>query len=226
MCYSSLIDLHSSILNLKKNQPKCLCVPTSWLPWACGRWDSGAPGPGPRRTWTGKGTPHRRTGSRHCVVTLGSHGNWPGERHRQADLTQEFIFHCSFFILHKMLSGVTVVLASLRVSNDEVVATKLHMSRGNCLFVCLVGFLTSTSTTGLYHGLAPRQSVWQFYVLPHIRHRWETMSSVFCLSRLHYTDTDPTSRERAATAGIEPAISPPGVARSTGWDHVVILLLK
>ena len=25
----------------------------------------------------------------------------------------------------------------------------------------------------------------------------------FCLSRSHYTDTDPTSRERAATAGIE-----------------------
>ena len=29
----------------------------------------------------------------------------------------------------------------------------------------------------------------------------------FCLSRSHYTDTDPTSRERAATAGIEPGTS-------------------
>ena len=37
----------------------------------------------------------------------------------------------------------------------------------------------------------------------------------FCLSRSHYTDTDPTSRERAATAGIEPGTSSPGVARST-----------
>ena len=37
----------------------------------------------------------------------------------------------------------------------------------------------------------------------------------FCLSQSHYTDTDPTSRERAATAGIEPWISSPGVARST-----------
>ena len=31
----------------------------------------------------------------------------------------------------------------------------------------------------------------------------------------HYTDTDPTSRERAATAGIEASTSSPGVARST-----------
>ena len=37
----------------------------------------------------------------------------------------------------------------------------------------------------------------------------------FCLSRSHYTDTDPTSRERPATAGIEPGTYSPGVARST-----------
>ena len=37
----------------------------------------------------------------------------------------------------------------------------------------------------------------------------------FCLSRSHYADTDPTSREWAATAGIEPGTSSPGVARST-----------
>ena len=37
----------------------------------------------------------------------------------------------------------------------------------------------------------------------------------FCLSRSHYTDTDPTSRERAATAGMEPVTSSPGVARTT-----------
>ena len=29
----------------------------------------------------------------------------------------------------------------------------------------------------------------------------------FCLSQSHYTDTDPTSRKRAATAGIEPRTS-------------------
>ena len=53
-------------------------------------------------------------------------------------------------------------------------------------FVWLVGFLTSSSTTRLYRGWAPRQSVWN-------------------------------SRERAATAGIEPWTSSPGVARSTDW---------
>ena len=42
----------------------------------------------------------------------------------------------------------------------------------------LVGFLTSSSTTTLYRGRAPRQSVWQFYVLPHKRQSWETMTSV------------------------------------------------
>ena len=36
-----------------------------------------------------------------------------------------------------------------------------------------------------------------------------------CLSRSHYTYTDPTSSERAATAGIEPGTSSPGVAHST-----------
>ena len=42
----------------------------------------------------------------------------------------------------------------------------------------LVGFLTSSSTTRLYRGRAPRQSVWQFYVLPRMRQSWETMTSV------------------------------------------------
>ena len=42
---------------------------------------------------------------------------------------------------------------------------------------CLFGFLTSSSTTRLYRGRAPRQSVWQFYVLPHMRQSWETMTS-------------------------------------------------
>ena len=37
-----------------------------------------------------------------------------------------------------------------------------------CLFV---GFLMSSSSTRLYCGRAPRQSVWQFYVLPHMRQR-------------------------------------------------------
>ena len=48
----------------------------------------------------------------------------------------------------------------------------------SALFVCLVGFLTPSSTTGLYNGRALRQSVCQFYVLPHMGQSWETMTSV------------------------------------------------
>ena len=40
------------------------------------------------------------------------------------------------------------------------------------------GFLSSSSTTRLYRGRAPRQSVSQFYVLPHMRQSWEIMTSV------------------------------------------------
>ena len=42
----------------------------------------------------------------------------------------------------------------------------------------LVGFLTSSSATTLYHGRAPRQSVWQFYVLPFTRQSGKTLTSV------------------------------------------------
>ena len=48
-------------------------------------------------------------------------------------------------------------------------------------------------------------------------HETELGDHDLCLSRSHYTDTDPTSRERAATAGIEPGTSSSGVARSTDW---------
>ena len=51
-------------------------------------------------------------------------------------------------------------------------------------------------------------------------HKTELGDHDFCLSRSHYTHTDPTSRERAATAGIEPGTSSPGVARST--DYILI----
>ena len=73
-----------------------------------------------------------------------------------------------------------------------------------CLFGWLVGFLKSSSTTRLYRGRAPRQSVWQFYVLPHIRQSWNE----FCLmlSRLQYTDNDPTSMERPQR---ESTVGPP-----------------
>ena len=80
-------------------------------------------------------------------------------------------------------------------------------------FVCLVGFLTSSSTTRLYRGRAPRQE--RLTILRAATHETELGDHDFCLSRSHYTDTNPTCRERAATAGIEPGTSSPGVARST-----------
>ena len=79
-----------------------------------------------------------------------------------------------------------------------------------CLF-CLFGFLTSSSTTRLYRGRAPRQE--RLTILRAATHETELGDHDFCLSRSHYTDTDPTCRERAATAGIEPGTSSPGVAR-------------
>ena len=81
------------------------------------------------------------------------------------------------------------------------------------MFVCLFGFLTSSSTTRLYRGRAPRQE--RLTILRAATHETELGDHDFCLSRSHYTDTDPTCRERAATAGTEPGTSSPGVARST-----------
>ena len=82
-----------------------------------------------------------------------------------------------------------------------------------CLFVWLVGFLTSLSTTRLYRGRAPIQE--RLTILRAATHETELGNHDFCLSRSHYTDTDPTCRERAATAGIEPGTSSPGVVRSS-----------
>ena len=78
---------------------------------------------------------------------------------------------------------------------------------------CLFGFLTSSSTTRLYRGRAPRQE--RLTILRAATHETELGDHDFCLSRSHYTDNDPTYRERAATAGIEPGTSSPGVVRST-----------
>ena len=93
------------------------------------------------------------------------------------------------------------------------VSASASITRSVCDFVCLFGFLTSSSTTRLYGGRAPRQE--RLTILRAATHETELGDHDFCLSRSHYTDTDPTCRERAATAGIEPETSSPGVARST-----------
>ena len=79
---------------------------------------------------------------------------------------------------------------------------------------CVVGFLTSSLTTRLYHKRVPRLRSDNFKCC-HMRQSGETITSVsaiqniltdltnrelgdhdFCLSHSDYTDTDPTSRER------------------------------
>ena len=62
-------------------------------------------------------------------------------------------------------------------------------------FGWLVGFLTSSSTTRLYRGRAPIQSVWQFYVLPHMRQSWETMTSISA-GHIILTPTQPVGSGR------------------------------
>ena len=75
-----------------------------------------------------------------------------------------------------------------------------------CLFVWLVVFFMSLSITRLYRGKATLRSIWQFLGAATLE--TELGNHDFCLNQSHYTDTDPTSRERAAS---------PGVARSTDW---------
>ena len=65
----------------------------------------------------------------------------------------------------------------------------------DCYVACLFGFLTSSSTTRLYSGRAPRQSVWNFYVLPHMRQSWETMTSVSA-GHIILTPTQPVGSGR------------------------------
>ena len=85
-----------------------------------------------------------------------------------------------------------------------------------CLFGWLVGFLMSSSTIRLYRGRVPRLTSDNF-TRCHTWDRGPGGDHDFCLSRSHYTNTDPTSRERATTVGIEPRTSSSGVARSTNW---------
>ena len=96
---------------------------------------------------------------------------------------------------------------------EDKIRFKCNVTAGSRSVVCLFGFLTSSSTTRLYRGRAPRQE--RLTILRAATHETELGDHDFCLSRSHYTDTDPTCRERAATAGIERGTSSPGVARST-----------
>ena len=81
--------------------------------------------------------------------------------------------------------------------------------------VWLFGFLTFSSATRLYRRRAPRQSVWQLYVLTHTRQREETLTSIsaghIILTRTQPVGSGRPQRESKANT------SSPGVALSAYW---------
>ena len=78
-----------------------------------------------------------------------------------------------------------------------------------CVFVwflnVLVNYLVVSRTASMTERLT---------ILRAATHETELRDHDFCLSRSHNSNTDPTSRERAATARIESGTSSPGVAPS------------
>ena len=82
--------------------------------------------------------------------------------------------------------------------------------------VCLFGWFLNVPVNYLaISQTGPR--IERLTILRAATHETELGDHDFCLSPSHYSDTDPTRRERAATAGIKPRTSSPGIARSTGW---------
>ena len=111
-------------------------------------------------------------------------------------------------------------LSRCSASNSSARSVMVKMTESNLeynsmlMFVCLVGFLTSLSTTRLYRGRVPRQSVWQFNLLPQMRQSWETMTSVSA-SHIILTPTQPVGSRRSQW---ESNPGPPyQVTRSTDW---------
>ena len=64
----------------------------------------------------------------------------------------------------------------------------------NHRFFCLFGFLTSSSTTRFISRTGPKTE--RLTILRAATHETELGDHDFYLSRTHYTDTDPTSRDR------------------------------
>ena len=93
----------------------------------------------------------------------------------------------------------------------------------------LVGLLTSSSTTRLYRGRAPRQERLRQERLTILRaatHETELGDHGFCFSRSHYTDTDPISSKWFARVGIELLVYWWEAAHSTNWATEPTTLLK
>ena len=79
--------------------------------------------------------------------------------------------------------------------------------------VCLVGWLLNVLVDYVISLTGPKTE--RLIILRAATHETELGNHDFCLSQSYYTDTDLTSKERVATAGIGPRTSSPGVARST-----------
>ena len=104
---------------------------------------------------------------------------------------------------HRPLVSITL---SSNIQIHVISCKNYHSARRARSIVCLVGFLTPSSSTRLYHGRIPRLTSDNFTCCHTETKRGD---HDFCLSQSHYTDTYPTSREWAATAGIKPGTSLP-----------------
>ena len=87
------------------------------------------------------------------------------------------------------------------------------------MFVCLVGwFLNVIVNNKVIFQAGPKTE--RLTILHAVTDEIELEDHAFCLSRSQHTDSDPTSRERAARAGMEPGTSSPEVERSTPFHDV------
>ena len=96
--------------------------------------------------------------------------------------------------------GIRLYLTGLIKGHSHCVIIGLVSTTLLCLFVWLVGFLTSSSETKLFCGRLPGLASDNSGCC--LMRRGGDHD--FSLRRSHYTDTDTTSRERAVTAVIEP----------------------
>ena len=99
----------------------------------------------------------------------------------------------SLAYLSGLISSHPVGPIITRLSQCVQVKMKLDIL---CLTCWLVGFLTSSSTTRLYRGRAPRQERLTNYELPHMRQSWETMTSVSA-GHIILTPTQPVGSGRS-----------------------------
>ena len=89
-----------------------------------------------------------------------------------------FTIYCNVKTITRSLCLLSIVIMFRSFGLARVSETYDFSNFAGLVWFGLFGFFTSSSTTRLYRGRAPRQSVWQFYVLPHMRQSWETMTSV------------------------------------------------